>query len=461
MRVQRRFNGGSRGAPLALALLLAAAGLVACAAVLSAAGAHTPRTINLAAAHSKPLHALSRAFSRLSMPKNGEISAQNTENGAENTENGAENTENGAENTENGAENTENGVQNAVFRAKSAENGAQNAEKAALFDDDDAAADMAERLLGHGRWARFFGVFRLKNTDFRAQNTVFRAQNADFRSKNADFGAGSGVLSPESGESGSKTGVFIAQTEAAVINFDIEDSDYQRRLAIIAVAPIVIGVLSFLTVLVFIVLRCCCGVCGRSATRRYEPADKRVTAGGSLFCGILIIIGGIIGYVGNSKVTDGIGGFFDAAKEAVSNLLQIGVDVNEILVKVGKSESSDISSAGNELNAEIDDVKTDALDFDKTRQNALNGVFALPILAVIFVILAMIVHLGPIAWVYILIAMVSLLLVWTILGVHAALNRAIKDMCLDIDIFVGEIALFMVKIALLGVKNGVFGCFYG
>jgi hypothetical protein len=53
----------------------------------------------------------------------------------------------------------------------------------------------------------------------------------------------------------------------------------------------VIGVLSFLTVLVFIILRCCCGVCGRSATRRYEPADKRVTAGGSLFCGILIIIG--------------------------------------------------------------------------------------------------------------------------------------------------------------------------
>jgi hypothetical protein len=38
MRAQRRFNGGSRGAPLALALLLAAAGLVACAAVLSAAG---------------------------------------------------------------------------------------------------------------------------------------------------------------------------------------------------------------------------------------------------------------------------------------------------------------------------------------------------------------------------------------------------------------------------------------
>jgi hypothetical protein len=200
--------------------------------------AHAPRTINLAAAHSKPLHALSRAFSRLSMPKNGEISVQNTENSVQNTENGAEN-------TENGVQNTENGVQNAVFRAKSAENGAQNAEKAALFDDDDAAADMAERLLGHGRWARFFGVFRLKNTvfraqnaDFRAQNTVFRAQNTDFRSKNGDFGAGSGVLSPESGESGSKTGVFIAQTEAAVINFDIEDSDYQRRLAVIAVAPI-------------------------------------------------------------------------------------------------------------------------------------------------------------------------------------------------------------------------------
>ena len=154
----------------------------------------------------------------------------------------------------------------------------------------------------------------------------------------------------------------------------------------------------------------------------------------------LLLIAFTVGYVGNTRVADGILGFFDDIIDAARLLVEFGVDLNDNLEEMGEDRDTDLQGS---LDASLEEAETlkegavvDILDY---RTNALHVAFIVPFVGSLFCILAIVTKLAVLCWFFIVLGSLGVLINAIAFTIHYVLDIVLGDICIDLDTYLDDI----------------------
>lgn len=235
--------------------------------------------------------------------------------------------------------------------------------------------------------------------------------------------------------------------------FDPTSPTYIKKLGLLAVPGAVLSALSVLILVFFLFFRLVVRSHLFGANRwnrhaspnsygRYTRRQVHATKAGLLVVAAVLGLCILQGAIGSQRISKGVASLSDRyvarvaeGREVVALLkkLAIASDDAEMVQKI-----DEVSIKVEVVNSNAAKVKGSAIRLDRVRHRVIIGLLSFPLIGFASSLLSAILSRGYLSWLTIISCFLSLTADWVSFGLHLSVNRALEDMCADIQVFLSE-----------------------